>query len=72
MTGCGYDGHAFCVESQLDVAERRRHVIDIQTELDGGIYFTLSYASPHVTTSGCGCLKGCFERPTISGRKIWF
>jgi len=29
---------------------------------------TLSYASPQATTSGCGCLEGRFERPTI---QVW-
>jgi len=54
------------------VAEKRRHVVDIQTEWGGGIYSTLSYASLHATTSGCGCLEGRFERPAISSRKIGF
>jgi hypothetical protein len=43
---------------------RRRHVVDIQTEQDGGIYSTLGYASSHAT-SGCGCSEGRFERLTI-------
>jgi len=28
-------------------------------------FSTLSYARPHATTSGCVCLEGRFERPTI-------
>jgi hypothetical protein len=30
--GRGYDSHVVRVESQLDVAVRRTHVVDIQTE----------------------------------------
>jgi hypothetical protein len=32
LTGRGYDSRVIRAETQLDVAERRRHVVDIQPE----------------------------------------
>lgn len=57
----GYDGRVVRVESQLDVAGRRRRIVDIKTEEDRRKYSTLSHTNPHATTSGCGCLDGLFE-----------
>jgi len=38
----------------------------------GGNYSTLSYASPHATKSGGGCLEGHFEHPTIQVGRYGF
>jgi hypothetical protein len=52
------------------VVGRRRHVVYVQAEQDGWNNSTLSYAGPHATSSGCGCLEGRFERPTMQVR--WY
>ena len=57
LTRRDYDSRVVCVESQVDMAGRRRHVVDIQTEQDGTYYSSLIHASPHATTSRCGCLE---------------
>ena len=65
LTRCGYNGRIVRIERQLDVAGSRGHIVHIRAEQDRGNNSTLSYASPHGTTGGCGCLEGRFERPSI-------
>jgi len=48
------------------------HVHDIQTENDGGNYFTLSHVSLHAKTNGCCCLERRFERPTIQKGRVGY
>jgi hypothetical protein len=72
LAGRGYEGRVIRLESHLDVVGCRRHVTDIQTEQDGGNYFSLSQAGPHDTTSGCVCWKKRFERPTMKVRRDSF
>jgi len=57
LTVRGYYSRVFRVESQLEVAGRRRRIADRKRKK----YSTLSHTSPHATTSGCGCLEGLFE-----------
>ena len=65
LTRRGYDGRIVRIKSQLGVEGRRGHIVHIQAEQDRGNNSTQSYASPHATSGGCGCLEGRFERPSI-------
>ena len=40
--------------------------------IGGGNYSTLSYTNLHAKTSGCGCLEGCFKRPTTQVGRYGF
>jgi len=57
LAGCGYDGCVVRVESQIDVAGRRGHIVNIQTTENGINYSIRSHASLHETTCGCGCFE---------------